>query len=194
MSFTQRLDGQWECHPAPILEAQDGSKVVYVGNDPLQQPWRWVTVEAAPVVEASPEPGLAATLMYPNSAATAQKPIDFVKSPKKVMGALLYREPDHGHWYQSAWMWFFLGLTALCAIIWFGPMGASNLPSDGTDLGDFVHYFGWLFVGWMFLAGSVTGALQRAGYRRLAAAYAIALWALISIFWHSQMKNSVNNR
>ena len=40
MSFTQRLDGQWECQPAPILEAQDGCMVVYVGNDPLQQPWR----------------------------------------------------------------------------------------------------------------------------------------------------------
>jgi hypothetical protein len=71
-------------------------------------------------------------------------------------------------------------------------MGASTLEHSG-GLETVVWLFGWMFIGWMFLAASLIGALQKEGYKRLAAAYSLALWALISVFWSSQMRNSENN-
>lgn len=193
MAFTQRLDGQWDARPAPILEADDGSTVCYVGNDNLQQAWRWVTVTAAPVRDPEPEPGLLASLMYSNNpgmAKVAQKTGNFIKNPKNIVTAACYREPVHGKWYQSAWMWFFWFLTALCAFIWFVPMDVPSQMSHNGTLEELVALFGWMFIGWMFLAASAIGALQKSGYKRLAAIYSLALWAVINVFWESQMKNS----
>jgi hypothetical protein len=175
LDYAQRKDdNNWDTVYSPIQEAADGSKVVAVGSEAAG--YTWVTVEPAP----EPEPEISADA--------------FIESPRKVTGYLFHREEDHGKWYESGWMWFYLGVTALIAFIWNVPMNMPAEMNNGEWSGAGFAYFVWLFVGWMPLAASLIGALQKEGYRRLAAVYSVVLFALITWFFHSQMKDSVNNR
>ena len=83
-----------------------------------------------------------------------------------------------------------LGVAALMAFIWLVPMNGPAEMNNGEWQGACSPDLIWLFVGWIPIAVGVTGGLQKAGYRRLAAAYAIALSALITWFFHSQLKDS----
>lgn len=180
--------------PALAFKQPDGSWAVGVVDEYSDTPLWW-----APVVidEPQPEPeavtGLSVADFLPDDVQKVKNAAAFVKSPKRMMGSLLYREPDHGHWYQSGWMWFFLGVTAMMAFIWNGPMNMPAEMNNGEWTGAGFAYFVWLFVGWMPLAASGIGALQKAGYKRLAAAYSVMLFALFTWFFHSQLKNSENN-
>jgi hypothetical protein len=183
--------------PALAHKQEDGSWAVRVGDDYSNEPDWWAPVHVdEPAPEPEPVTGLSVATFFPDDVQKVKNAASFVKSPKRMMGSLLYREPEHGHWYESGWMWFFLGLTALCALIWFGPMGAlaeaqaSMSDPDADTFERMVFWGAWMFVGWMPLAASGIGALQKEGYKRLAAAYSIVLFVLFSWFMHSQTRDA----
>jgi len=181
--------------PSLAYKQEDGSWAIHVVDEYAGTLWYAPVEVDEPEPEPTPVIGGSIAAMFPNDAAKINKAANFVKSPRKMKTALLYREEVHGHWYESGWMYFYWMLTALCAFIWFAVMGASTsiIDENPSDMEYFIGYFGWMFVGWMPLAASLIGALQKEGYKRLAAAYSVALFALIATFFHSQLKNSENN-
>lgn len=185
--------------PALAHKQDDGSWAVGVVDDYSNEPTWYAPVHVdEPAPEPEPVTGTSVAAFLPNDVQKVKNAVEFVKSPKRVKSALFYREPDHGHWYESGWMWFYLGLTVLCAFVWFGPMGAlgeatASMSDPEADTVERMVFWGaWMFVGWMPLAASLIGALQKEGYKRLAAAYSIALTVVIAWFWHSQMKDADN--
>jgi hypothetical protein len=102
---------------------------------------------------------------------------------------LFYREPEHGHWYQSIWFWFFVGVTAILARWWISVMWPEaremsyGMVDEPTAMEYFVALCGWLFWGWIPLGIGAIGALQKAGFKRFAVAWSVALTALMALFF-----------
>lgn len=114
---------------------------------------------------------------------------------------LFYREPEHGHWYESKWFWFCVALTGAFVMIWWFQMATD--PTMGYAMlhpfspavdGDsvFLAWLGWVYWGWIFFLPGITGALQKEGYKRLAVVYAVGLTIVIHMFF--SRTETVGNR
>ena len=121
----------------------------------------------------------------------------------KTKEGLLYREPKadgtYGKWYHSIFWWVMVGVTAFGAMLWITQLGFSGSESEdnrmfmdpffdpdggGSLNGMFwIGWFGWLFYAWMPLGIGAIGALQAAGYKRLAAAWSVTITALIAAYF-----------
>jgi hypothetical protein len=121
----------------------------------------------------------------------------------KAKEGLLFREPKadgtNGRWYQSVFWWAMVGVTALGAFVWITALGlddqavragmmASPFGGDvngggGANWDFWIGWFGWVYYAWIPLGIGLIGALQAAGYRRLAAAWSVTITGLIALFF-----------
>jgi hypothetical protein len=202
----QHSNGEWTYLPAFTEYHPDGRLFVMAGNH-AQGNERRVYVNPADIGKP------ATVLQTTQDPGYDPMPVDGVSIPKAYFQAkrgnlsigslmpegkwfsrrgLFYREPVHGHWYESKWFWFCVGLTAVFAMIWYGQMlhdpemGYAMLhPFSASVDGDtvFIAWMGWIYWGWIFFLPGVTGALQKEGYKRLAVVYAVGITILIHLFF-----------
>lgn len=172
------------------IQGDDGRWYRFEGYDTLGKP---VRIEVEPPVrefeaiapEPVPESPLA--VMAGGLGLPAKGSVDRMKK------GLLYREPKadgtYGKWYQSIWFWFWVVVTAFFTRWWISVSWGSMYDSTGgysgdPDAGDYVlTLFGWVWWGWMPLGIGAIGALQAAGYKRLAVAWSVTITALIAAYF-----------
>lgn len=172
---------------------QDGKWYRFEGYDALGKAVRvQVDPETVEIAAVQPEPA-------PENPLRTLMPGLPTVSKAKLQDAkkgLLYREPVHGHWYESIWLWFWVGVTVVGMFICWN-LGLSDpatheamfsAPGNdphggGANMGFWIGWFGWVYYAWIPLGIGAVGALQKAGYQRLAVAWAVGLAALIAAFF-----------
>jgi hypothetical protein len=116
---------------------------------------------------------------------------------------LFYREPVTTKWYESKWLWFWVGVTVVFAIVMEyqflqNPTAGYSMthPFSQEDRISWYEamltWFVWVYWAWMPLGIGAIGGLQKAGYKRLAVAWAIGLTALMTLFFNHSKETSPN--
>lgn len=180
------------------FRAADGHWYVGMGYD----------VHGHPVLVPVDPPGhtpIPEALLAQSPAALATKVVHqpIAETVVQVKQGLLFREPKadgtYGRWYQSVFWWVMVGVTALGALLWVTQLGFSGGGTEdaqmwmnpfvdpeggeGWNFQFWIGWFGWLYYSWMPLGIGAIGALQAAGYKRLAAAWSVTITALIAAYF-----------
>lgn len=170
----------------------EGKWYVYDGYDALGKP---VPIEVDPPQEIAP--------VQPAPSPLSTMAQGLVLPPKATVSKakwLLHREPKtdgtYGKWYQSIWFWFWVIVTAFFARWWISVTWPESREMsygmvDHPDADDyFLALAGWVWWGWMPLGIGVIGALQKAGYKRLAMAWSVTLTALMAMFFSRNQRTT----
>jgi len=104
---------------------------------------------------------------------------------------ILKREPVTTKWWESIWFWCWMWVTAFLACWWWYEMFMVTenhiiYSIHGVYQGweaVALAAFGWLWWGWMPIGIGAIGALQKAGYKRLAVVLSVTMTALMAAFF-----------